>query len=331
MICPDGSTVVRIQPNCDYAPCPVDNNNSNQVLRESEIIAMQQDFNEINMISLNGTDSEQYLESLVSLDWNESAFSQLMTNATNLVSPQLKSLNANRTNPVFLNFGIDDTQAEYAKTNVYYQNGSYGVIIILNLKRAPASKTAPEFWTRDYEYPINHEMRHIKRFFESGIFDKPRMSDTGSVQLYGEYLSQMYMDLNMPSEFNSLSTLDKLEELLVVLQTNNPIEVALNIDRLNKFPLSQLKYDAELSAEEIVPVYLEQIVLARHLKDVYSKPSIQDQNYEIRQSAFDEMIYWSTTFRNELYRSYPNDANSIQALESIYEEEAQKAIQQNTE
>jgi hypothetical protein len=298
-------------------------------LNKSEL--MQGVFNEFNMVQAEDINTLKYFEELYVIGWDENSFRMILNDFTDFVGPQVNSINLTSKYPVFVNFGIKDLSSTiYMETNFYYSGGQYWLIIMPNLKKYPASSTALKFWMRDYNYPLAHEMRHVKRIIQSGIFDKPRSAqEVFSAELYREYTDYLLRDMNFPCKFNSQMTADDLEELIVVLQTDNPVEIALNIDRLNNFPINILENDVSLDAEIVVPHYLMQIVLARHLKEVYSKPSIKKTGYSIRDSAFDEMQTWSDKFRSKLYEAYPADTDSIKTLEEIFEKEAQKAVREN--
>ena len=274
-----------------------------------------------------------YFERLANLGWTESSFREVINNSLNLEANQILILDSGRTKPVFLNIGVGQAQTpEYAKTWIYRQNGQYGVISELHLEMSPPGQTPVEFWTQDYAYPVNHEMRHVKKFFEAGIFDDNRQSgDLGSNALYSEYLDKTLMENDISSEFNTTGTAEDLDELEVVLETDNPQEISLNLDRLNNFTVDTFKNDVSVGVEKVAPVYLEQIVLARHLSEAYSKPSVQRLNYPIRSSAFERAnTLFNTTIRDELYKAYPNDTDAMQKLEAIYEEAAKRAIMENT-
>jgi hypothetical protein len=294
--------------------------------------AMQQIYNDVYGPPLQNNMLE-YFAYLADLGWNDSSFLEVINNSTELAANEIVLLDSNRTQPVFFNIGVGEAQEpEYAKTILYRQNGRYGVIVELHLERSPAGATPVEFWERDYAYPVSHEMRHVRRFFESGIFDSYQASDNiSSDSLYQEYLDKILSEHKIPAEFNSTETAEDLDELGVVLETDNPDEIALNIDRLNSFTINILTNDESLGVSKVAPIYLEQIVLARHLKEAYAKPSVQRLNYSIRASAFDQMNAFSTTFRNELYRAYPGDAEAMQSLEAIYEQDAEQAVKENAE
>ncbi|MBU3913049.1 MAG: hypothetical protein KKE50_03055 [Nanoarchaeota archaeon] len=298
---------------------------------KSQADSMQKIYNEFYGPPLGNTNTISYFKQLVNLGWNESSFRTLLSNSSELAATQIQFLNSGRPQKVLLNIGVGEAQSpRYATTIFYRQNGQYGVIINLHLERSPTTSTSVKFWSRDYAYPLNHEMRHVKRFFESGIFnDYQTNNDLDSNTLYPKYLQKLLSEYNIPVEFNSTSTVASIDELGIVLETDDPKEIALNIDRLNSFTLDILKNDEDLGVSKVAPIYLEQIVLARHLLRAYEKPSIQRLNYTIRTSAFDQMNLFSTTFKDELYRAYPNDTKAMQNLEAIYEGEANKAIMEN--
>ncbi|MCX6802584.1 MAG: hypothetical protein NT067_05760 [Candidatus Diapherotrites archaeon] len=307
--------------------------------RITQAKAMQQIYDDFYGPPLSDNGLE-YFAHLVDLDWNSSSFHQVISDSMDLALAKMEPPNSGRVQPVLLNIGVSGTQKlELAATLFYRQDGQYGVIIELHLERNPVGVTALNagitpvyFWSNDYDYPVAHEMRHVKRFVEAGIFDDSLADENiDSAPLYQKYLVKLMNDYNFPADFNSALAADQLEELAVVLETDNPKEIALNIDRLNLFTIGILKNDESLGVQKIAPLYLMQIVLARHLSEAYAKPRVQKSNYSIRASAFDEMNVFSTSFRNELYNAYPENAETMQSLEAIYEEAAKQAIKENSE
>ncbi|MFH0957041.1 MAG: hypothetical protein V1813_04235 [Candidatus Aenigmatarchaeota archaeon] len=294
--------------------------------------AMQQIYSDFYGPPSDGNGPE-YFAYLADIGWNETSFFGVINNSMEVAGTKMAVLDSGRTQPVLFNIGVGEAQQpEYATTQLYRQNGQYGVVIWLHLERSPTVTTPAKFWGRDYAYPVGHEMRHVERLFASGIFDGYQAGgDLGSSVLYQEYLVKTLNERSVPAEFNSTQTAASLDELGVVLETDDPKEIALNIDRLNSFTLDILRNDESLGASTVVPLYLEQIVLARHLSDAYNKPSVQKANYSIRESAFDQMDAFSTAFRNELYAAYPDDVEAMQRLEAIYEEEARQALMKNTD
>lgn len=303
-----------------------------QNINENPASAMQKIYNDFHGPQLDSTNTISYFEQIASLGWNESLFTQVMVNTTELAANKIKPFNSGREQIVFLNIGVGEAQQPGYATSIFYrQNGAYGAIINLHLERSPPTTTPLIFWKGYYAFPVNHEMRHVIRFFKAGIFDDHQTNmDLDSSTVYEEYLEKILAEHNIPSEFNSTFTAEEIDELGVVLETDNPLEIAENIDRiLNSITLNQLKYDESMGAIDVAPIYLEQIVLARHLSQAYAKPSVQRRNYSIDTTYFDNLNLRSRALENELYQAYPDSKTAMQSLEAIYEEEADKAIMEN--
>lgn len=314
----------------DNNPIATDQLPSETPPRIIEAEAMQQIYSDFYGPSTDTTLG--YLKRLAGLGWNSSAFLAVMNGSMELAGAKMMALNSERAQPVYFNIGVGEAQhPEYAVTQAYRQNGHYGVIIWLHLEQSAAAKPPAEFWSRDYGYPVAHEMRHVKRIFDSGLFDGHQASDDiGSSELFSEYLNNILKEHDIPAEFNTTSTAKEIDELGVVLETDNPKEIALNIDRINSLTIDLLTNDESLGAPTVAPPYMGQIVLAHYLRQAYAKPSVQRLNYSIRDSAFDEMDNLSTAFRNELYRAYSNETEAMQRIEKIYEEEAKQAVMKNS-
>ena len=313
------------------------NNNSPNGKSANELLQIYQ--NDFYGPQITDTNSIDYFNQLINLGWNESSFTQVMNNSFAFAMDKMQILNSNRTQPVLLNIGVGKALSpENARTLLYRQNGQYGIIIGLHLEiyPKPVYTSSVDFWENNDAWIVNHEMRHVKRLFESGLFDKDEaeknlgVDDTGSNILYSEYINGLMNKYNIPSEFNTTSTAQEIDELTVVLETDSPHEVALNLDRiLNSLTLAQLKYDESLGVNQVAPPYLEEITLANHLSQAYAKPSIQRQSHSMNSSIFDKLSSRSADLKAELYRAYPNDTKQMQDLEKIYEQEADKAILEN--